>query len=171
MRALPTIGAMLLVAAAASAGADPAEWRQEWPHTDFSRHSADLGECVSGGPAKDGIPAIDEPVFTPVSQTHDLAARVPVIAVAIGGEAKAYPLRIMIRHEIVNDTVGGVPVAVTWCPLCNSSVVFDRRLDGRVLSFGTTGKLRKSDLVMFDAAAGLRHRATAVSVNGRSAPR
>jgi hypothetical protein len=73
-----------------------------------------------------------------------------VISIQIGGEARAYPLRIMIWHEIVNDTVGGTPVAVTWCPLCNSSVVFDRRIAGRTLSFGTTGKLRNSDLVMYD---------------------
>jgi hypothetical protein len=73
-----------------------------------------------------------------------------VISVHIGGEARAYPLRILIWHEIVNDTIGGTPIAVTWCPLCNASVVFDRRVAGRILSFGTTGKLRNSDLVMYD---------------------
>ena len=140
---------MLLIGATTSL-AQPASWREEWPRTDFLRRSVDLGEIVSGGPPKDGIPAIDDPLFTPVSQTRDLAARAPVISVAAGGEAKAYPLRIMIWHEIVDDTVGGGPIAVTWCPLCNSSVVFDRRLGGRILSFGTTGKLRNSDLVMYD---------------------
>jgi uncharacterized protein DUF3179 len=130
--------------------ADPASWHQEWPRTDFSRHSVDLSEIVSGGPPKDGIPAIDKPSFAPVSQVHDLAPRAPVISVASGSEAKAYPLRIMIWHEIVNHTVGGVPIAVTWCPPCNSSVVLDRRVGGRTLSFGTTGKLRNSDLVMYD---------------------
>ena len=67
-----------------------------------------------------------------------------------GGEARAYPLQILMFHEIVNDTVAGLPVAVTFCPLCNASIVFDRRIDGAVLDFGTTGKLRKSDLVMYD---------------------
>jgi hypothetical protein len=130
--------------------ADPAAWRQEWPRTDFFRHSVAYGEIVSGGPPKDGIPSIDNPSFTPVSDVRGLARHAPVISVAIGGDARAYPLRIMIWHEIVNDTVGGVPIAVTWCPLCNSSVVFDRRVAGRTLSFGTTGKLRNSDLVMYD---------------------
>ena len=130
--------------------ADPSSRRQEWPRTDFSRHSVAYDEIVSGGPPKDGIPAIDNPSFAPVSEVRGVAPHAPVISVAVGGEAKAYPLRIMIWHEIVNDTVGGVPIAVTWCPLCNSSVVFDRRLGGRTLSFGTTGKLRNSDLVMYD---------------------
>ena len=66
------------------------------------------------------------------------------------GRARAYPLQILMYHEIVNDTLAGVPVAVTFCPLCNASIVFDRRLDGRTLDFGTTGRLRKSDLVMYD---------------------
>jgi hypothetical protein len=143
-------GLLVLLVGATTSLAQPASWREAWPRTDFLRHSVDLGEIVSGGPPKDGIPAIDDPRFTPVSQTRDLAARAPVISVAVGGEAKAYPLRIMIWHEIVNDTVGGVPIAVTWCPLCNSSVVFDRRLGGRILNFGTSGKLRNSDLVMYD---------------------
>ena len=133
-----------------SVSADPASWRQEWPRTDFSRHSLAYDEIVSGGPPKDGIPAIDNPSFVPVSEVRGLAPRIPVVSVAIGGDTRAYPLRIMIWHEIVNDTVGGVPIAITWCPLCNSSVVFDRRVGGRTLSFGTTGKLRNSDLVMYD---------------------
>lgn len=130
--------------------AGPDDWRQEWLHTDFSQHSVAYDEIFSGGPPKDGIPAIDHPSFTPVGDAGDVAPREPVISVEVGGEARAYPLRIMIWHEIVNDMVGGTPIAVTWCPLCNSSVVFDRRVAGRTLSFGTTGKLRNSDLVMYD---------------------
>src|SRR5712692_2859720 len=97
-------GLLVLLIGATTSLAQPASRREEWPRTDFLRHSVDLGEIVSGGPPKDGIPAIDDPLFTPVSQTRDLAARAPVISVAAGGEAKAYPLRIMIWHEIVNDT-------------------------------------------------------------------
>jgi hypothetical protein len=134
----------------ATARAGPEEWRWEWPRTDFARHSVAYDEILSGGPSKDGIPAIDRPSFVPVTEDGSLASHEPVISVVIGGEARAYPLRIMIWHEIVNDTVGGTPIAVTWCPLCNSSVVFDRRVAGRALSFGTTGKLRNSDLVMYD---------------------
>ena len=147
---LPYFWASLSLVSMMPALADPAAWRQEWPRTDFSRHAVAYDEIVSGGPPKDGIPAVDNPSFAPVSEIHGLAPHAPIISVAISGDAKAYPLRIMIWHEIVNDTVGGVPIAVTWCPLCNSSVVFDRRVGGRTLSFGTTGKLRNSDLVMYD---------------------
>jgi len=152
-RLFPQSGLALVLSALvlpAVARGDPEEWRGEWPHTDFSRHSVVYEEIVSGGPPKDGIPAIDHPSFAAVADARGLASAEPVISVAIGGEARAYPLRVMIWHEIVNDTVGGMPIAVTWCPLCNSSVVFDRRAAGRTLSFGTTGKLRNSDLIMYD---------------------
>jgi len=79
-----------------------------------------------------------------------LDAREPVIVFERNGDARAYPLQILMFHEIVNDAVGGAPVAVTFCPLCNASIVFNRRVNGTVLDFGTTGKLRKSDLVMYD---------------------
>jgi hypothetical protein len=142
----------LAVVLFASAGvrADPDRWRAEWPDTDFSRASVDFGEILSGGPPKDGIPSIDDPQFVPVSAADDLAPTEPAMTLEIGGDARAYPLRVLIWHEIVNDVVGGVPVAVTYCPLCNSGLAFDRRVDGRVLEFGTTGKLRHSDLVMYD---------------------
>lgn len=149
-----TIGLAAIATAAwlagAPAGANPEHWKGEWPDTDFSQHSIDYDEVLSGGPPKDGIPAIDQPVFMPVDAARELAPAEPVITVAIGETARAYPLRVMIWHEIVNDEIDGVPIAVTWCPLCNSSLVFDRRVEGRVLDFGTTGKLRHSDLIMYD---------------------
>ncbi|MGH6899651.1 MAG: DUF3179 domain-containing protein [Geminicoccaceae bacterium] len=129
--------------------AQPAQWRLEWPDTDFTRHSVGFDEIISGGPPKDGIPSIDDPTFVPVTEA-ELPDNEPVIGLVIDGDARAYPLRILIWHEIVNDVVGGVPVAVTYCPLCNTGIVFDRRLGDRVLEFGTTGKLRNSDLVMYD---------------------
>ncbi len=132
------------------AAANPAFWRYEWPKTDFTKHSVPFEEILSGGPPKDGIPAIDAPSFKPAADIKELADTEPVIGVVIEGEAKAYPLRVLMRHEIVNDTLAGVPISVTFCPLCNAAVVFDRRLDGMVLDFGTTGKLRNSDLVMYD---------------------
>jgi hypothetical protein len=141
---------MLALLATTEVQAGPDDWRREWPRTDFSRHSVPYGEIFTGGPPKDGIPAIDRPSFIAVKEATDLALHDPVISIKIGDEARAYPLRIMIWHEIVNDTVGGMPIAITWCPLCNSSVVFDRRAAGRILTFGTTGKLRNSDLVMYD---------------------
>jgi hypothetical protein len=140
----------------AGAGAGPADWRLEWPRTDFSKRSVELREIRSGGPPKDGIPPIDQPIFEPLAGgkpagwAERIADNEPVIGLMIGGDARAYPLRILIWHEIVNDTVGGVPVAVTYCPLCNAALVFERRLGERVFDFGTTGKLRNSDLVMYD---------------------
>ncbi len=130
--------------------ASPEFWKFEWPKTDFTKHSIRYDEIMSGGPPKDGIPSIDDPQFKPASEIDDIAPTEPVVGVTLGGETRAYPLRILMWHEIVNDTVGGVPVSVTFCPLCNAAVVFDRRVGKRVLDFGTTGKLRHSDLVMYD---------------------
>ena len=119
--------------------------------TDFKVRSIDLTELLRGGPSKGGIPSIDEPRFVPPEEADGfLGADEPVIALEIEGEARAYPLQILMWHEIVNDTVGGVPVAVTFCPLCNTAIVFDRRVDGAVRSFGVSGLLRQSDLVMYD---------------------
>jgi hypothetical protein len=120
--------------------------------TDFSKHLVPLDEFESGGPAKDGIPAIDEPRFTRAADVDWLEDREPVIALTVEGETRAYPIQILIWHEIVNDTVGDTPVAVTFCPLCNTAIVFDRRVGGDETTFGTTGKLRNSDLVMYDRA-------------------
>jgi hypothetical protein len=141
---------LLLLGSVGSGVAAPPDWSREWPRTDFSKASVPLEEIVSGGPPKDGIPAIDDPQFVSAANTRGLSPHEPVISVRFHGAARAYPLRILIWHEIVNDSLNGMPIAVTFCPLCYSAVVFDRRVDGRVLSFGTTGKLRHSDLVMYD---------------------
>ena len=119
--------------------------------TDFSRHLVPYGEILSGGPPKDGIPPIDDPkLIAPQDADKWLEGQEPVIAIEINGDARAYPLQILTWHEIVSDVVGGVPVAVTFCPLCNAAIVFDARLDGVTYDFGTTGKLRNSDLIMYD---------------------
>ncbi len=137
-------------AAAASPAAavpfDTSGWK-----TDFSRHSMPLTEIMSGGPSKDGIPAIDRPELTSVSSADEwLKPKEPIILFERDGDARAYPLQILIWHEIANDTVRDLPVAITFCPLCHTAIAFDRRAAGRVLDFGTTGKLRFSDLVMYD---------------------
>jgi len=152
---LAALGLALWFVVVPGAGADtvPPQWRQEWPRTDFDNTLVDFGEILSGGPPKDGIPAIDEPRFAPVAEAAaSLAPTEPVMSLAIAGDARAYPLRVLMWHEIVNDTVGGVPLAVTFCPLCNSAMVFEREVAGEVTTFGTTGKLRHSDLVMYDRA-------------------
>lgn len=119
--------------------------------TDFSKRTIEWNEILSGGPPKDGIPAIDAPTFETVeSAAKRLAKQSPILFFANGDVARAYPLEILIWHEIVNDVVDGQPVAVTFCPLCNASIVFERTVGDQVLDFGTTGKLRKSDLVMYD---------------------
>lgn len=119
--------------------------------TDFTRCSVSLRDFQSGGPARDGIPPIDQPKFESVSQANAwLRPTEPVIFLDLPGDARAYPLQILIWHEIVNDWVSGLPVSVTFCPLCNTAITFDRQLEGYVLDFGTTGNLRLSDLVMWD---------------------
>jgi hypothetical protein len=121
--------------------------------TDFSRHTVPYGEIISGGVPRDGIPSIDEPKFTNIGGADEwLADTEPVVALEIDGDARAYPLGILTRHEIANDEVGGVPVVVTFCPLCNSAVVFERRVDSEVVEFGVSGLLRNSDLIMYDRA-------------------
>jgi hypothetical protein len=119
--------------------------------TDFARRNVSLAEFQSGGPPRDGIPAVDRPQFVEVETAAEwLDDREPVILVEHGGQVRVYPIQILIWHEIVNDEIGGTPVAVTFCPLCNTALVFERRVDGRTVDFGTTGKLRNSDLVMYD---------------------
>lgn len=124
---------------------------EEWAATDFSQRNIGMQEVTRGGPSKDGIPAIDEPEFVSTTAAAQwLSPKEPVITLEHGGEARAYPLQILLYHEIVNDRVAGTPVTVTFCPLCYSAIVFDRRVNGTTLDFGTTGRVRKSDLVMYD---------------------
>jgi len=121
--------------------------------TDWSKATVDLNEILVGIQAndpRDMIPPIDDPVFDAVSETEWLTDQDPGLALEIDGLARFYPLAVLTRHEIVNDEFGDVPVAVTYCPLCNTGVVFDRRFDGQVLRLGVSGLLRNSDLVMWD---------------------
>jgi uncharacterized protein DUF3179 len=157
MHRLLTVALVALVAAGCGAGHAGTAKRCAQPpeigagfKTDFCRHLVPLLQFQAGGPGKDGIPALDHPRFAPASSIHWLASREPVIELAVGRDVRAYPLQILIWHEIVNDRIGATPVAVTFCPLCNTAIAFDRRVHGRTLSFGTTGNLRNSDLVMYD---------------------
>jgi hypothetical protein len=123
----------------------------QWPNTDFTKTIVDLGSIRSGGPGKDGIPAVDNPTFVKVGSETRLSDREPVLTVELKGQRpRAYPIRYFMIHEIVNDKIGKTPIAVTFCPLCNSGMVFERRVGPTVLSFGVSGNLRNSDMVMYD---------------------
>lgn len=121
--------------------------------TDFSNSIIDLEELLVGIPLsdpRDAIPPIDNPQFEAVSESNWIQDPEPGVLIEIEGDARFYPLSVMTRHEIVNDEVGGIPVAVTYCPLCNTALVFDRRFEGETLRLGVSGLLRNSDLVMWD---------------------
>ena len=136
--------------AAAPGDVPPAGAEGEF-QTDFGKHSVSYEEVLSGGPPKDGIPAIDEPRFVGVGEADAwLEPQEPVILLQVADEVRAYPIQIIMWHEIVNDAVGGVPVAVTFCPLCNTAIAFETTVDGQELTFGTTGRLRFSNLIMYD---------------------
>jgi len=129
--------------------------------------SIDLSQIIDVVP-RDAIPAIDEPVFQQVSEVDWLSGQEPVISLQLDGEAKAYPLQIMTWHEIVNDDIDNTAVAVTFCPLCNTAIVFKRpEVDGSFTTFGTSGSLYNSNLLMYDRATeSLWPQATGEAVKG-----
>ncbi len=150
MRKLTGHAALVATITLTTAGSILAQGSERWK-TDFSRRSVPANEIVSGGPSKDGIPAIDHPKFVSVKAAGRwLADPEPVVVVETGRTARAYPLQILIWHEIVNDQIGDKPVTVTFCPLCNTAIAFDRRVGDRILDFGVSGRLRNSDMVMYD---------------------
>lgn len=119
--------------------------------TDFSKRLVAFSEILSGGPPRDGIPAIDAPTYETIAEADGwLKPQEPVILVQVGTEIRAYPIQVLMWHEIVNDTLGGLPLAITFCPLCNTAIAFERTFAGRALDFGTTGRLRYSNLIMYD---------------------
>ena len=131
----------------------PSALRDGVDFPEFPDPLIDPNEIISGGPPPDGIPPIDNPHFISVADAGDMfEAAEAVVALEINGDARAYPVQVMIWHEIVNDTVGGVPVSITYCPLCNSAVTYDRRINGVETTFGTSGRLFASALVMYDRA-------------------
>ncbi|MBA3264370.1 MAG: DUF3179 domain-containing protein [Thermoleophilaceae bacterium] len=124
--------------------------RSEWPRTDFARGRVPLSEFEGVG-RRDGIDAIRRPRLVDQRRAErSLGPSEPVLVASVGRSARAYPLQILVWHEIVNDRLGGRPIAVTYCPLCNSSLIFERRVGGRTLEFEVSGVLRHSDLIMYD---------------------
>lgn len=145
--------AFLIIGILVIAGAMFLLGRNQFPLTDGTRHSIPLEEILSGGPGKDGIPSIDNPSF--ISRTEAeafLDDSDPGIGLTVSGESRFYPYRILVWHEIVNDTVSGKPVLVTYCPLCATGIVFERRVDGVEQEFGVSGKLWQSNLLMYNRA-------------------
>ena len=141
---------------------EASRFRSSWPVTDFSNVTIDLSEVLSGGVGRDQIPPLDVPgttsIESPLAGTATFVEvseagyeeNMPLVVVTVEGETRGYGLHILTWHEIVNDELGGVPIAVTFCPLCNTAIVFDRRVEGEVLDFGVSGLLRHSDLIMWD---------------------
>ncbi len=115
-------------------------------------HSIPLHEILSGGPGKDGIPSIDAPRFVAAKDANYLADTDPGVGVTIGDESRFYPYRILVWHEIVNDTIAGEPVLVTYCPLCATGIVFERRVGAKEQEFGVSGQLWQSNLLMYNRA-------------------
>ena len=125
------------------------------PPFDVTVHSVPINEILNGGPPKDGIPALINPKFVSASDGDKfLKKRDRVLAIEYNGVAKAYPIRILNWHEVVNDDFNGRPVVVTWCPLCLSGIVYDPKHDGGRLTFGVSGKVYKSNLLMYDRETG-----------------
>ena len=121
-------------------------WKTNW-----QKHSIDYNDLISGGPPRDGIPPIDNPTFETIQEAKSwLKDDEPLIFVNINNKSKAYPLQVLIWHEIVNDEIADKKISVTFCPLCNASIVFHRTIKGKDYDFGTSGLLRHSDLVMYD---------------------
>lgn len=124
-----------------------------WPATpdfDLTGSTVPRAEILAGGPPRDGIPALTDPRVVKPDAADHVEPSDRVVGIALGGEARAYPLSILTWHEIVNDTVGGVPVAVTYCPLCDSVAAFDRRTADGVKTFGVSGLLYNSNVLMYD---------------------
>lgn len=113
----------------------------------------DPGEILPGGPPRDGIPALDDPAAVPADAAR-WSDEMVVVGVSLGGESRAYPLPLLVWHELANDELGGTPILVSYCPLCGTALVFDRRLDGEARRFGVSGLLYRSDLLMFDRRTG-----------------
>jgi len=145
---IATIGILLSAGIGTSQSQD--DLLKGW-ETNTNKTLINLDELIPGGPGKDGIPSIDHPEFISTDAAQSwISNKEPVIAVDYEGEVRAYPLQILIWHEIVNDRIKGKPIMVTFCPLCYSALVFERRVDGKVLEFGVSGFLRRSDMIMYD---------------------
>lgn len=119
---------------------------------DYSKHSIPIDDISDGGPGKDGIPSIDNPHFLSIAEADVSLMRDPdrVLGFVFKGQARAYPIKILNWHEIVNDRVGGKAVVISFCPLCGTGMVFDASVKNRNLTFGVSGLLYQSDMLLYD---------------------
>lgn len=145
---LPLLIAFSLFISSAQAETPPPEWNHFG--FDMSNSLIPPTDVHKGCPATDCIPAIDDPEFVASPDAAFMQPDDLVVAVTMGGETRGYPLRVLVWHEIVNDTIQGRPLAITYCPLCGTSMVFDRTINGIELSFGVSGMLYQSDVLMYD---------------------
>lgn len=121
--------------------------------TNGTKHSIPLNEILSGGPPKDGIPAIDSPKFINTEEAGEFLTNEDIgLGFKHKGETRFYPFQILVWHELINDTVGGDPILITYCPLCFTGIVFERKVGGQEREFGVSGKLWRSNLLMYDRA-------------------
>ena len=150
-RFAPVFALLALVAAGPVGAQSSLQWTEDFPRTNFGSRSIDLSEVVTYG-RKNSIPPIDDPRFAPVADLTGIGGFEPVLSIGINGDFRAYPLRVLLFHEIVNDTVGDVPVVVSYCAFCNSGIVFDRRVGDRVLEFGNTGTYWHFGMMLYDKA-------------------
>jgi hypothetical protein len=145
----------------------PGFLQASFPRTDWTNAHPSIADALSGGPRKDGIPAIDEPTFMPIAE-FDRSGDIQAIVLEDRDTVRAYPYNILVWHEIVNDTVAGVPVAVTFCPLCGSAIVYNRELEDGPTTFGVSGGLIESNMIMYDRASeSLWQQSTGVALAGR----
>lgn len=148
---IATFGILLLpVFATAQRAYDTDILRQTFGFDESTTKSVALEDLHQGCPARDCIPSIDAPNYVSAAEATHVADDDMVVALSLNGDDRAFPARILDRHEIVNDTIGDVPIAITWCPLCGSAVGIEREVDGNVTEFGVSGVLYNSDLVFYD---------------------
>ena len=143
--------ALIIIVAACALLAEGGLTANQYNGFDVSNSLVPKNEILSGGPPRDGIPAILSPKFESAEKASEWLKDSDLVAGIDGGAVqKTYPLRILVWHEAVNDSLGGKPVLISYCPLCGSTVVFSRDIQGKTLSFGISGLLYQSDVLFYD---------------------
>lgn len=139
---------------AAAFGENVQHWAREFPKTDFTKRGVDFSEIRSTGAVRNSIPPIVKPAFRPASQVQGIGDKEPVLSVTLDLGTHGYPIRVLIWHEVVNDTISGKPILVSYSPLSNSGAAYLRTLDGQEMLFGNTGRLRHFNTIMYDRESG-----------------